>query len=280
MAESYYAVLGVSEDASTDEIKRAYRARLKETHPDVSDSEDASERTKRLLEAKGVLTDESERQRYDRLGHDAYTGSEGFAPAEAEADTQTSNAESGRTRSRRHSTGPNSNTHQSTDKSASTENVGSGAAWTQTGRRDRQRQSQSESAQQVWSTDRAYAVERGTDALRFGGVFRTQRALVLLGSTFLVYPVLLYGALNPTFPLAINLLVAACIVFVIAFLQSVPEVGVVVFGSWSVLLPPVLLLGFELSILSLQAVLALIAVGFPLGLSVLTRIAIRPMTAS
>jgi hypothetical protein len=43
MGENYYELLGVSEDASTDDIETAYRERLKETHPDVSDDEDANE---------------------------------------------------------------------------------------------------------------------------------------------------------------------------------------------------------------------------------------------
>jgi len=115
--------------------------------------------------------------------------------------------------------------------------------------------------------------------LRFGGVFGNQDALVLLGTTFLVYPVLLFGALNPRFPLALNLFVAGCVIFVIAFLQSIPEVGMVVFGCWTLLLPPVLFVGFGLSPFSIQSVLAVTAVVFPLGLSALTRVAIRPVTA-
>ena len=72
MGGEYYDRLGVSPDASTDEIAAAYREQLKQTHPDVSDASDAGERTKRLIEAKKVLTDETERTRYDRLGHERY----------------------------------------------------------------------------------------------------------------------------------------------------------------------------------------------------------------
>jgi len=74
MTESFYDVLGVAEDATTDEIETAYRERLKETHPDVSESDDAEQETKVLIEARDVLVDEDERERYDRLGHDAYVG--------------------------------------------------------------------------------------------------------------------------------------------------------------------------------------------------------------
>lgn len=297
MGESYYELLGVPEDANTDEIERAYREKLKETHPDVSDNEDASERTKRLIDAKETLTDEHERSRYDRLGHETYVGTDTAEPATPGTEPGGSTGKTGKeetTDESRHGRQRTSNRRQANNRrnrtsagqtpsgETSTENVGSGAAWAQTtDRRERRTRASPEtnSSWRVWSTDRAYAVERGVDALRFGGIFSNQRALVLLGTTFLVYPVLLFGALTPGFPLAINLLVAACVVFVIAFLQSVPEVGMVVFGGWTLLLPPVLFLGFGLSIISLQGILALTAVVFPFGLSALTRVAIRPVTA-
>lgn len=76
MTETFYDALGVAEDASTEEIERAYRSAVKEVHPDVNDDADAEERTKRLNRAKEVLTDDAERARYDRLGHAAYTGEE------------------------------------------------------------------------------------------------------------------------------------------------------------------------------------------------------------
>jgi len=76
MSGDYYTRLGVSRDATTDEIVSAYREKLVETHPDVSDDSDASERTKTLIRAKEVLTDETERSRYDRLGHDRYLARE------------------------------------------------------------------------------------------------------------------------------------------------------------------------------------------------------------
>ncbi|MFB6140308.1 MAG: DnaJ domain-containing protein [Halosimplex sp.] len=75
MTETYYDRLGVSPDAAVGEIETAYREAIKRVHPDVSDDVDAAERTKRLNEAKRVLTDEDERAKYDRLGHAAYTGS-------------------------------------------------------------------------------------------------------------------------------------------------------------------------------------------------------------
>ncbi|SDJ98703.1 DnaJ domain-containing protein [Halovenus aranensis] len=284
MGETYYELLGVSEDASTDEIEQAYREQLKQTHPDVSDSRAANEQTKQLIEAKETLTDPHERARYDRLGHIAYVGDDTEGTTESAAsptgDTPTSQDET-RDASRRQARASGQHGRQAASKQATqqharrqttAENVGAGARWAQSAAAE-------DTGDTAQSADQAYAVERGGDAMRFGGIFRDQHAFVLLGTTFLVYPVLLFGALSPTFPLAVNLFVAACIVFIIAFLQSVPEVGLVVFGGWSVLLPPLLFLWLGIGLLSVEGILALTAVFFPLGLSALTRVAIRPMTA-
>lgn len=72
MGETFYSVLGVATDADRERIRRAYRDRVKETHPDVSDNPDASEAFKRVTTARDVLLDETERTRYDRLGHNTY----------------------------------------------------------------------------------------------------------------------------------------------------------------------------------------------------------------
>ena len=64
----YYDVLGVARDAGPDEIKKAFRSRAREVHPDTSDHDDAEERFKKLNEAYEVLSDPEKRQMYDRFG--------------------------------------------------------------------------------------------------------------------------------------------------------------------------------------------------------------------
>lgn len=65
----YYEVLGVSKDASKDEIKKAYRKLAKKYHPDVSQEENASEKFKEAQEAYEVLSDQQKKAQYDQFGH-------------------------------------------------------------------------------------------------------------------------------------------------------------------------------------------------------------------
>lgn len=71
----YYEVLGVSKDASPDEIKKAFRRKAVELHPDKEGGDE--EKFKEVNEAYEVLKDQSKRQRYDQFGHAGVGGAGG-----------------------------------------------------------------------------------------------------------------------------------------------------------------------------------------------------------
>jgi molecular chaperone DnaJ len=78
MSEDYYETLGVSKDASQEEIKRAYRSLARKYHPDVSDAPNAEEKFKDVNAAYEVLSDPEKRSMYDRYGKDIPPGFGGF----------------------------------------------------------------------------------------------------------------------------------------------------------------------------------------------------------
>ena len=68
----FYEVLGISKTANADEIKRAYRKKAKQYHPDICKEPDAEEKFKEVQEAYEVLSDDNKRAAYDRYGHAAF----------------------------------------------------------------------------------------------------------------------------------------------------------------------------------------------------------------
>lgn len=75
----YYEILGVAKNASADDVKKAFRKKAKECHPDTNKSPDAEAQFKELGEAYDVLSDASKRQVYDNYGHDGLK-SGGYQP--------------------------------------------------------------------------------------------------------------------------------------------------------------------------------------------------------
>jgi molecular chaperone DnaJ len=80
VAKEYYEVLGVSEDASQDEIKTAYRKKAKKYHPDSNSDQSDEEKFKKINKAYEVLSDEEKRQKYDQFGKDGVGGHGGGQP--------------------------------------------------------------------------------------------------------------------------------------------------------------------------------------------------------
>ena len=64
LSVDYFAVLGVPRNATTEDIKRAYREKARAYHPDINQSPDAADRFREIVEAYEVLSDEDQRKAY------------------------------------------------------------------------------------------------------------------------------------------------------------------------------------------------------------------------
>ncbi|WP_254823484.1 J domain-containing protein [Haloglomus halophilum] len=258
--EDYYAVLGVSSDASVAAIEAAYRDRVKQTHPDLNDAPNATEQFQRVKRAEEVLTDPEERARYDRLGHERYVG--------GGADTTTADAggnADGRSRQRQRARW----TAEGWAGSSSAGAAGAGAG-TSTGSGPRQTANSATppgdagpSTEPMDMGDRITIAARMLERYRFDLAPKT----AIFGlATFFLYPVFLASSFTPKFPLVVNLILLCCLLCTVGYLLATPEVGVPVFGAWS-LFGPIIFIFTDQPLLS-WAGFFLVAVTFvPLGLS-------------
>lgn len=73
--KDYYETLGVSKNASEEEIKSAFKKLAKKYHPDVSKEPDAENKFKEAQEAYAILSDKEKKAQYDRFGHQAFNNS-------------------------------------------------------------------------------------------------------------------------------------------------------------------------------------------------------------
>ncbi|QDO93932.1 molecular chaperone DnaJ [Formosa sediminum] len=79
MKRDYYEILGVDKNATAAEIKKAYRKKAIEFHPDKNpDNKEAETKFKEAAEAYEILSDQDKKARYDQFGHQAFEGGGGY----------------------------------------------------------------------------------------------------------------------------------------------------------------------------------------------------------
>ena len=72
--QDYYTLLGVARNASEEDVRRAFRRKAMEYHPDRNKNPDAEEKFKEINEAYQVLSDSKKRAQYDRFGKAGVSG--------------------------------------------------------------------------------------------------------------------------------------------------------------------------------------------------------------
>ena len=78
MPNDYYDILGVSKGDSSENIRKAFRQKAMEYHPDRNKNSDAEAKFKEINEAYQVLNNADKRAQYDRFGHSGVSGGSGF----------------------------------------------------------------------------------------------------------------------------------------------------------------------------------------------------------
>lgn len=72
--KSLYETLEITQGASADEIKKAYRKLARKYHPDINKTPEAEEKFKEINGAYEILSDEEKRKKYDMYGDDMFGG--------------------------------------------------------------------------------------------------------------------------------------------------------------------------------------------------------------
>jgi len=293
---TFYETLGVGADASIAEVRAAYRERAKDTHPDVSGAPDAGRRFRRVKRAHDVLTDERERRRYDRLGHEAYVALADSGSSENENPEESARASRADDRGAGQDSSASSSAESGTAGGAggrrarASRATGAGRDRRATGGGSRSRaQGGHDAGDHGGGVAEAGTERSGADRDPFGRVtYGLARRLEFAGAfvdawqsrlgpagaatalaTFGAYPALLASTVTPLFPLGVNLLVGFCTLAMLGYLVLRPEIGVAVLGAWLLVLPFALTVS-GLGVVSLGGLYALAVTVVPLVLCVAT----------
>lgn len=268
MGETYYEVLGVSPDATPEEIEEAYRERVLETHPDHSEHPDATERFQRVTTAESVLSDEVERARYDRLGHEAYVSDTSYMsePTDDVSEAAARAASSGTSSSRE---GPSHHARQRRRRQRAT---GDFDNWKT---RERRAPDPEES---VDGADFSYDVHDwdGDVDLSDPRPSLDHHTLVIVGCVGLFYPVFVLSSITPAFPLPVNASIALLTLLVVGWLLTMPRIATMTFGSWSLVVTGTFTVSPPVNPFSLLGLVALACFWIPFGYALAINWALRP----
>jgi molecular chaperone DnaJ len=278
MTRTYYEILGVSEDATRDAIDSAYRERVKETHPDLNDEADAADQFRDVVRAEKVLGNEAERARYDDLGHDAYvTQVDGTNAAGTERSPWTADRSKGKETSKSSaSTATNYSGDWGTETdTAETSSTAAGKQRSRTSAKEKRSTHRAgrhvRETVDTESTADGYAVhdwdEGSVDEPEYQFRLTQERAFLSL-LVFVLYPVFVYSSLSPEFTLMTNLIVGICTLLVLAYLLTIPEIGLLVFGSWSIIAPFIVMVFPAFDLFSPIGLIAIVTTWVPLGYSI------------
>lgn len=232
MVRTFYDVLEVPRSASLEEVEVAYRERLKDTHPDVSEAE-AADAVKAVIAAGDVLTDEDERERYDRIGHRNYVEATGvYDPSQVRAGPIGRDRPSAEDRA----TDEPGSTGQSerTSPAGDVDGEDGTAADSADGRRRSASSGDVHTANAnpggvSWATGAAQQHPHETDS---GGshVASTNERAILFLAALVAYPILVFSSVFPPFPLIFRVVIAACTLALLVYLVTVPSVSAPAFG--------------------------------------------------